>query len=174
MICCSEHNSLYNKAGRQHAASCLVCQSGAILHGIQLINAYSCTDSDRKVANNPRTALFTSRTYIKNLQHQHTFLVTRYREAKDVSLPTCTAEEWGYLAHVCSEIFYWLTQEEQDNIPFYCLISQEQENIPLLVRKAASESMLQNTQSRTCAANKLQFFQPGQIKVCHAACSIAV
>lgn len=97
-------------------------------------------DRDRKVANNLWTALFMSRTYIKYLKHQHTFLMRRYREAKDATLSTFIAEEQGNLVHVCSVIFYCLTQ-------------QEQENIPLLVRKIGSESLLQkqNTQGLTCS-----------------------
>lgn len=81
-----------------------------------------CKDRDRKVANNLWTALFTSRTYIKYLKHQHISLMRRYREGKEATLSAFIAEERGNLVHVCHGIFYHLAQ-------------QDQENIPLLVRK---------------------------------------
>lgn len=74
----------------------------------------------------------------------------RYREAKHATSSTFIAEAQGNLVHVCSVIFYWFTQ-------------QEQENIPLLVREIGSESMLQkqNTHGLTCADNKPPFSQLG-------------
>lgn len=142
LICCSENNSQHNEAGRQHSTSYLVCQRWGILHGIKLISSHMCKDRDRKVANNLWTVLFTSRTYIKYLKHQLTFLMRRHREVKDVTSSTFIAEVQGNLVHVCSVIFYCFTQQEEGNIH-------------LLMREIGSESMLQkqNAHGLTRAAN---------------------